>query len=59
MNGPLRHKKFSMKYSSDKMVHRKITMLSSIGTIRLELNGNGTTLCSSSQCASAPMALVL
>ena len=53
------------------MVHRNITMLSSIGgfacssgsimksNIWLELNSNGTTLCSSSQYASAPMALGL
>ena len=59
------------QYSSDQMVHRNITMLSSIGamaygsvrimnsTTPLELNRNGTTLCSSSQYASAPMALAL
>ena len=60
-----------MEYSSDQMVHRNITRLSSIGamacssgrimnsTIGLELNGNGTTLCSSREYASALMALAL
>ena len=53
MNGLVRHNnKFSTEYSSDQMIHRNITMLSSIGaiacssgrimnsSIRLELNGN-------------------
>ena len=32
-DGQLRHKTFSTEYSSDQMVHRNITMLSSIGAI--------------------------
>ena len=57
MNCLLRHKKFSTEFSSDQMIPCNITMLSSIGT--MELNGNGTTLCCSSQYASAPMAPAL
>ena len=53
MIGPLRNKNFLTEYCSDEMVHRNITMLSSIGaiacssssimnsTIWLELNCNG------------------
>ena len=33
MNGSLQHKNFSTEYSSDQMVHRNITKLSSIGPI--------------------------
>jgi len=32
-DGQLRHKTFSTEYSSDQMVHRNITLLSSIGAM--------------------------